>query len=273
MALFCFWSRRACSHYAVLGLPIPPGSSLEAHMTRCSKCREYWSGLSLLTSDLDRLLTVPHPSPWLAEPVWERVRPAGRSYHWGRASLATVAVCGVACGWVAWRLSSQLTRPAAVPVVINPTPKMPDEEPPITTPVKPEPMRIPGYGDFGSDWTIRRSPGPSQTILTMTHHRHHPGNRLARAPRQAGAPQPVMDAAALAVRWQASGLMFEAQGDPGLANVAYQAAYRDQPSEETAYDMGRSAEESGDMEQALDVYAGLLESADAKSRTEKGWNP
>jgi hypothetical protein len=82
-----------------------------------------------------------------------------------------------------------------------------------------------------------------------------------------------MDGAGVAAGWQASGLILEAQGDPGLANVAYQAAYQDHPSEETAFDMGRSAEECGDTEQALDVYAGLLESADAKSRVEKGWNP
>jgi len=77
----------------------------------------------------------------------------------------------------------------------------------------------------------------------------------------------------LPVNMRASGLIYESEGDPGLANVAYQAAYQQHPSEEIAFDMGRTAEESGDMEQAMNVYAGLLESADAKARDQKGWTP
>jgi hypothetical protein len=272
MALFCFWSRRACSHYVAMSLPIPPGSSLEAHMAHCAECREYWRELSTLTSELDRFLTVPHPSPWLAEPVWERVRPPGRSFRWERASLAAVAACGLVCGLAAWRLSLQLTRPAATTVAVNPTAKMPDEEPTSPTPVKPGPMLLPATDNSGPGLTIRRIPRQFQ-LVWAPHHKHRPGTRYVQAPQPDGSLQSVVDGAGAAARWQASGLVFEAQGDPGLANVAYQAAYQDHPTDETAFDVGRSAEESGDVEQALDVYAGLLESADAKSLSEKGWNP
>ena len=68
-------------------------------------------------------------------------------------------------------------------------------------------------------------------------------------------------------------MVFESRGDAGLANAAYQAAYEDHPTDQSAFDMGRSAEESGDMDQALNAYAALLDAADVRSRSEKGWNP
>src|SRR2546423_1170248 len=108
MALFCVWTRRACSRYAVLGQPLPPGSKLETHIAKCSGCREYWHDLRMLTTDLDRLVTVPHPSPQFAEPIWERVKPTQRSFQWGRVSLAAVAACGLACGLAWWRFASMV---------------------------------------------------------------------------------------------------------------------------------------------------------------------
>jgi hypothetical protein len=85
-------------------------------------------------------------------------------------------------------------------------------------------------------------------------------------PQELDEPAPALD-------WHASGRQLEALGDPRLANAAYQAAYEEHPTEQAAFDVGRSAEESGDMEQAMNVYAGLLAASDAKPRTEKGWNP
>jgi len=92
--------------------------------------------------------------------------------------------------------------------------------------------------------------------------------------RRHDAPLPHEFAAAPpAGDWQTRGEQLEALGDPRLANVAYQAQYQEHPTEEAAFDVGRSAEESGDMEQAMNVYAGLLDAAEARGRTEKAWNP
>src|SRR6266567_3658843 len=106
MALYCVWFRRACSRYVVTGQPLPPGSRLEAHIAQCSGCREYWDDLRMLTSDLDRLITVPHPSTAFAEPIWERVKPTARTFQWGRLSLAATAAFGLACGLAWWRFAS-----------------------------------------------------------------------------------------------------------------------------------------------------------------------
>jgi hypothetical protein len=86
-------------------------------------------------------------------------------------------------------------------------------------------------------------------------------------------PAPAIDISDSPEALRASGLRFESQGDPGLANVAYQAEYQQHPSDEAAFDVGRSAEESGDMEQAMNAYAGLLESAAARTQSPKGWTP
>ena len=267
MALFCFWTRRACSRFAVLGQPIPSGTSLEKHMARCPACRAYWNDLSLLTSDLDRFVTVPRPAPWLAEPVWERVRPSPRSYPWERVSWAAAAACGLVCGWAVWRAALHSPASSPAPLVARGTPKMPDEPPMEALPAAPGTLRLPSAGQMAHDSSIRRT--PDQPFITWRGRPHR--NTMVRARLHPTAP-PIVSATE-PVSWQASGQAFEAQGDPGLANVAYQAAYLNQPSEETAFDMGRSAEESGDMEQALSVYANLLDAADVKSRIEKGPNP
>jgi hypothetical protein len=104
-------------------------------------------------------------------------------------------------------------------------------------------------------------------VAAVTRHRKH-------NIRRHGAPLPQeLDEAAPPADWRVRGEQLEALGDPGLANAAYQAEYQEHPTEQSAFDMGRSAEESGDIEQAMNVYAGLLDAADARARTEKGWTP
>ena len=237
-------------------------------MSGCAECRAYWNGLHLLTSDLDRFISVPHPSPRLAEPVWERAMPASRGIRWGVLSMAAVAACGLICGWTVWRLTWRPPPGTGSEIARNHI-KTPDEDPLLAPPEGTGPS-TPAFSP-GPGPTIRRLPHPSQ-LANLRHGPRHPGRRGWRTgPRYAGT-LPAMDEAAVAGSFRASGRLFETQGDPGLANVAYQAAYRAQPTEEAAYDMGRSAEESGDMDQALNAYANLLDAADVRSRAEKGLN-
>ena len=297
MALFCVWTRRACSHYVVLGQPIPTGSRLEAHMARCPECREYWNDLRLLTSDLGRLVHVPHPSPQFAAPIRERVKPTLRTFPWGRLSLAATAACGLACGLAWWRAAlweSHSPSDATIAKNFSRTgrganggPGANASHPLSGQSIAKEHTKLPAYALLALPGVVQvglpegpaaltvkdpaprlRQPVKWSPVRTVSRF-----DQIARRSRHGAAVPPSLRGSEATDGLRASGLMYESQGDPGLANVAYQAAYQQHPSEETAFDVGRSAEESGDMEQAMNVYAGLLESADAKARAQKGWNP
>lgn len=295
MALFCFWTRRACSQNAVLGRPLPPGSRVEAHVKRCSDCHEYWNDMRALTADLGRLVHVPHPSHQVAEPIWERVKPSVRAYPSGRLTLVGAGALGMACGLVWWRFAP--LHPAtstAKEIAIIREHKAPDGPARPAPPSGPEIVRdqaqktpddsvrsstIPGAerlsAQNGVTMSVVKAHAPRlRNPLRWTHVRGANRSELqARQSRRRPSMANPLRVAYAPERLRASGLMYEAQGDPGLANVAYQAAYEQRPSEETAYDVGRTAEESGDMEQAMNVYAGLLESADSRGRAKKGWTP
>ncbi len=270
MALFCFWSRRASSRYAVLGQPLPSGTRLEEHIARCPECREYWNDLRMLTYDLNRLVQAPHPSPQYAEPIWERVKPTSRVPQWGRLSLAATAACGLACGLVWWRFAHPERHPFYEPGIAAIT-KPPAEDPvPPLAPANAGPKRtqgaVPTLARLPASTVrhrLRWSPVRSAERLARGGHRSRHGGPVTIPLHGDESPESI----------RAAGLRYESEGDPGLANVAYQAAYQQHPTEETAFDMGRSAEESGDMEQAMNVYAGLLESADTRARAEKDWTP
>jgi hypothetical protein len=266
MNLTCFWSRRACSRYAVLDEPIPPGSKLLTHIEKCDECREYWRSLSLLTTDLDLMVGVPSPSRQYLEPIWERVKPTKRAPDWGRLTLVGAAACGLFCGWLTWRMAAA---PKNEPdnIRIADLKPMPDDGPLLpTVPVEPRSDKVIAQGPNAAT-----NAGYKMSELkwtgTLPRHRRH-------GPRRHGAPLPQEFAAApTAAEWRTRGEQLEAMGNPRLANVAYQAAYQEHPTEEAAFDVGRSAEESGDMEQAMNAYAGLLAAADARTRNEKGWTP
>lgn len=273
MALFCFWSRRACSHYVVLGESIPDGSRLAAHIARCSACRVYWSDLQSLNSDLDRFIAVPQPSLQFAEPIWEHVKPSNTRVAWSRVSLAAAVAVGLVCGWAFWRTGS--TRPSgrSAETVARTLPKFNIEPAVVAPPTSTAPSQEASAPSLHRADIVRLSPRHSRIVWMPAPRSHHYSQSVPRRhPRFDTLPLP-QGTGDLSGEWRESGLMFESQGDPGLANVAYQAAYQERPSEQTAFDMGRSAEESGDVEQALDVYASLLDTADAKSRSEKGWTP
>ena len=269
MALICFWSRRACSQHIVQDSPVPPASRIGRHLAQCAECREYLSSLRLISSDLSTLIAVPHPTATFAEPVWERVKPAPKPAPSGKLALATAAACGLACGWIAWRLTTQppaLEAPQiSIRYMVKPiTPNV------LESSVEPGPaprqgkpvaaLPVPMNRGRGLRWSHVRGDGRYRRLAVR-----RPWRGNIRPP----APQPRM----LPPDLKASGLYLESQGDPGLANAAYQAEYERHPSEESAFDMGRSAEESGDMEQAMNVYAGLLESAATRSRPQKGSTP
>ena len=269
MALFCFWYRRECSHYAVLGEPIPNGSALKTHMAGCTGCRAYFSSLSLLTSDLDRLIAVPHPTPQFVAPVWERVRPPSRGFRWGGASMAAAAACGLLCGWTVWKMTAhEPAKPGNEVAGIRPM-KMPDEGTVAAPPIWPN---LAAPADGGPGRTIQRQP-QHRVYAGLNGGRHRWNRSRPRIRRQYAEVTPVLNEAAVARSWQESGALYEAEGNPGLANAAYHAAYQAQPTEQAAFDMGRSAEEFGDMDQALNAYASLLDAADNRSRVEKGLNP
>ena len=271
MALFCFLTRRACSRHVVLGEPVPQGSRVEAHLAACSECRRYWNDLRLLTRDLDRLVSVPLPSARYAEPIWDKVKPPVRARSWGRVTLASAAACGLLCGLIWQRFAATATAPLPGKQM-SVLPGKPIAAGPEHLPVSPNPEMSRTFEVSGSapaGHTVRTSP-------TVLRHRRrvrwlamqtgeHSGRRSGRLQRGLRLP-PDLRGVDTTDRLRASGLIYESQGDPGLANIAYQAAYERHPSAETAFDVGRSAEESGDLEQAMDVYAGLLESADAKTR-------
>ena len=272
MALFCFWTRRACSQYVVLGRPLPPGSRLEAHIRECSDCREYWNDLRMLTTDLDRLVNVPHPSPQVAEPIWERVKPMVRTYPSGRLTLAAAGALGLACGLAWWRFAPlHPAPPTAQEIASIQGKKAPDD--PVRPPVVPGTERM--TTQDGATKSVVKQPAPRlrhPLRWGRVRDRSRSEIQARRSHRRPSFANPLRDDYS-PERLRASGLMYEARGDPGLANVAYQAAYEQRPSGETAFDVGRTAEESGDMEQAMNVYAGLLESADARGRDQKGWTP
>ncbi len=274
MSPICFWSRRACSRYAALGQPVPAGSRLDAHMMGCPACREYWRSLSLLTSDLNLLVTTPRPSPRYSELEWNRLAPAPPQRGWNHLSLVGVAACGLACGWIVWNAVSGLTGQTNVPNVAANGRKVPDEIPIPEHRVRPSSTDSRVAGVVGPTQARDNSPRRRHvnwTSVSFVHRRPIHRYILWQRPRHKAAPEMRVDDPVLT--WEESGRMLEAQGDPGLANVAYQAAYQEQPSDQSAFDVGRTAEESGDMGQAMDVYAGLLAAADGRSGIEKGWNP
>ena len=272
MNLTCFWSRRACSRYVALDQHIPAGSRLDAHVARCDECRAYWNSLSLLTSELNRAIAAPHPSTQYLEPIWDRVRPTSRSLRWGPASLTATAACGLACGWLAWRIAAPPVVPIPNTEFVRTLPKALDEDP-IKSARVPDSPSDGSLRPRRSEFAVR--PAPRMRVAKLTGESSHrrrsgPFKRMRRHDDGVG---PELNTDLPPTDWQASGRQFEAQGDPGLANVAYQVAFQETPSEEIAFDMGRSAEESGDMEQALNVYAGLLTAADTRTRIGKGWTP
>ena len=120
---------------------------------------------------------------------------------------------------------------------------------------------------------IRRSQHGKMVTWRSIPHTHRPRRHAPGFVSREEPLSPELARAAAAGQWQASGLVYESQGDPATANVAYQAAYEERPTEDSAFDVGRSAEESGDMDQAMNAYASLLEAADMKSRSEKGLRP
>lgn len=273
MSPFCFWSRRACSHYAVLGEPIPPGSRLQAHMERCPGCRDYWSGLNLLATDLETLISVPRPTYAFAEPIWDRVRPIQRSRRWEALTLVGVTASGLICGWLVWRTTAFRSNTDQSPdfrtigrmkpglTALAEGPKQED----------PEVVRLP-VTEAGS-LPIKRSTGTRAITWASLREDSHPRRRV---PSRRILPEllaPKLQTPESPADLQAAGMMFEAQGDPSLAKVAYESAYEANPSDQTAFDIGRTAEESGDMDQAMEIYAGLLAAADTNSRNEKGWKP
>jgi hypothetical protein len=270
MALFCFWFRRACSHYAALGESVPPNSSLDAHIHVCAECRAYCQEISRLTADLDRLIAAPRPSAQYLEPIWERVRPTPRPPQWSRLSLAGAAACGLACGWLAWQVAGRHVTPKSPEVAVSGVDKAPDEEPRKATALE---LPDPKYPTTLAQRDADAVPARHSLVFERPSLRGRRFRTRLAARRRSDVPPTAALPAAGAGKWRAQGLMFESSGDPGLANVAYQSAYEHDPTEDAAFDVGRSAEESGDMEQALDVYAKLLESADAKSRNQKGWTP
>jgi hypothetical protein len=269
MALSCIWFRRACSKCAVLGEPVPTGSRLETHLAGCEACREYWSELRILASDLDSLVSVPRPSAAYAEPIWDRVRPTVRSYRWGGAALATAAACGLACGLVWWRLAASAVRPQTTIQLVKQGTGSANKALATSPPVE--------KGTESPERSVReiapapiRSPSP-HLVKWAPNRIHFRPERLAAHNRPRHIP--AIDISNSPEALQASGRIYESQGDPGLANVAYQAAYQQRPSDDTAFDVGRSAEESGDMEQAMNAYAGLLDAAAARTQSQKGWTP
>ena len=274
MALYCIVSRRACSRFIVQGVEIVPESRLGRHLAGCPGCRDFAASLSELSGDLSALIRVPHPSAQFVEPVWERVKPQRKPAPSGRLGLIGAAACGLACGWAVWRVTARTADPRTAPLIAaaGHVKHAPLQEPRVQ-PTRPEPAEDGGGKDYAVADASPGSRHTSNVSWTRVHGtrrmtgqyalRRTRKNSLVAWPRQSTAP----------IDLRASGLLLESQGDPGLANVAYQAEFRQHPSDDTAFDMGRSAEESGDMEQAMDVYAGLLESADAKSRAQKGWTP
>ena len=273
MNLFCIWTRRACSRFAAMDEPVPAESRLAAHMQACQECRDYWAGMTMLARDLDQMVGVPQPSPRFAEPTWERVPPAQRGFEWGRLSLAAVAACGLACGWVAWRAANLNGGSSTAPAVaVRDRIKLPPDEAPHRGPVAPGLVPAP-RGDAKEFATTEPRSAHSRHLRWSRPAGDRVPDRLLAGTRRQGLHVDPDRGRETAAGLRQSGMVLEAQGDPGLANVAYQAAFQAHPSEDTAFDMGRSAEESGDMEQAMSVYAGLLDTADVKSRREKGWTP
>jgi len=267
MSLVCYLTRRACSQFIAQELPLPKGSRIESHVANCAGCREYVRELSSLTMDLDRHLSIPVPEMRFIEPIWERVKPSPRPARWSGLSLAGAAVCGLACGWFAWRLATLPRTQPSENRIAGVTGSLPDPDRPKGPQFSPVPDLPPTRDPTKM---VELSPTPVRHFWPRARRTHDP---VYTALRSRAAKHQLQEDVASSNRWRDSGRLLEAQGDPGLANVAYQAEYQEHPSDESAFDVGRSAEESGDMEQAMNVYAGLLEAADAKSRPQKGWNP
>jgi len=268
MALSCIWFRRVCSRHAVLCEPIPRGSRLERHLAGCAGCSAYWTELRVLASDLDRLVSVPLPAATCAEPIWDRVRPPARPHRRGGAVLATACACGLACGLAWWAIRSY-ERPEPTKVKLVKSGPSPFDEKMAAAPTP-----VPHEG-------IRENRAAPETIRVPREHHvkwarntiHFRPERLVTRESRRSRPAPALDISDSPEALRASGQTFESQGDSGLANVAYQAEYQQHPSDEAAFDVGRSAEESGDMEHAMNAYAGLLDSAAARTQPEKGWKP
>lgn len=263
MSIFCSFRRRAYSRYAALGTPPPPGSSLEAHLADCDGCRAYWDEMDALTSDLGLLLCdTPRPARSAEHaPVRLETRPCRRA-GWSAVSLGLAMAASAMLGWVCWpKLQSVTPNDSAVQHV-----KMPDEPPLEERPASasignPGLQALPAFQRLTPASSFRREAALVRPILSRRRCLRPEATRepLAVAPPTASA---ITDSDA-AQQFKQCGLVFESQGDPGLANAAYQAAYAADPTPNGAFDVGRTAEETGDMEQALVIYAGLLESDDA----------
>jgi hypothetical protein len=272
MSLLCWWHRRGLSYFAALESDIENEPALREHLSQCESCRLYWQELRSLTSGLSQL-TAPKASAMFVTELHGRLAPAPvRSANWQMALAPALAVSGLLLGWTAWHTLS----PAPQTVQIQFPPK-PMQQAEVTPPTNDIAQRTPQsllIMRSNTAYSLRKNYAPRRSYVDA---RPTGSGRIhftkTNAQDHAVAAEPILTASEDARRWKECGMLLEAGGESRLAEAAYRAAYIQHPTMQTAYDMGRSAEETGDTDDALDIYADLLASTDARIISEKGNNP
>lgn len=264
MNLFCWQHRRELSRAAALQNDIEDDPVLKQHLCRCEACREYWSDLCSLTGALMHAST-PKASPMFIGNLHSRlVPPTSRSIDWKQAFVPALAVGVLVLGLTAWRVLSPRAQPNSI--VFSDPPK--SNDPPVQA-------YQPVFHEKRVTIVPLIRPNLRRRALVKDESTGRSRLHFARAnTRNEELPDPpAISRSEDARRWRECGLLLEAGGEARLAQTAYRASYMRRPTMQTAYDLGRSAEVTGDPDQALDIYADVLSSTDARPDSQKGNNP
>lgn len=262
MGVWCSLQRRDLARHAVSRRPVAPASSLGRHLERCAACRSAWQEVSRLVESLPQGRSLPAPSESLLPAVLagvaaRSVRPAAGE---SRRRLLNPLVPGALVG-LALAAFVALLPDAGIRVPVRDGTFVARSNAPEadgTTDATPEMTRAPSVRARPLERTAVRMRDPHRGRLGR------PGRRLVRHPLarrpETGrhAPQPFKAAPTPRDQWIATGLWYESCGDDCVAAAAYAEAYAAGPDQLLAFAAGRTAERTGEVAQAVRLYAELL---------------
>jgi len=261
MRLICLLRRREIARAVVLGEMPPTGSPLAVHIARCAACRVYHEELLELTGELPRTLHAPMPTGVFDAAILRRVSPTHSVRIAWRRPLLLATTLGILLLLVLLRGRSHGMRSGYPPVTQS------TEQASLRDASSPLRETSSEEKPFPESWL----PMPSTTLIPaslrdrtyVTHRIRHRKRRLA-LHRHSTTPNPVPPAGDVErlcgsrADWIVRGNDLEAEGEHAQATLAYAHAYADQPERDTGFAAGCSAEQAGDLDDALGYYADVL---------------
>jgi tetratricopeptide (TPR) repeat protein len=244
MRLVCWWKARQLAREVLLGA-IPMG-----HAASCPSCLRERARLAALVGALPHELAVPPPSSSFEDRVWSRLATSveAKRRRLRPLALCAVAVVGACAAWVVFR-------PTAAP---PPEQVVRNHAAPDSAAVSiPSVIKTP-------DPQVAKAESNRSAKQVRTHHRVATRFAKANPKKQVATPQQV---AAKKAGWTDWAAYYEQIGYYGEASDAYAQAYKERQDPSLAYAAGCTAENAGDIPQALTYYAELLDTTSTKDRS------